>query len=421
MHLMPLGSVASLLLIGTIAAGQDSTPPAPKAHRLTVTPQGPEDGGDFGPRTPGTRTSGLQEAFDAAKERGMELYIAGGSWTANKTEPVVYFLDQTLQIPWMQNFRLDGGHYVIQYNPKVGDAIVMDSQMSCSYRFGLIVSNGDGAVLRVKPTTAGPDRFQVVTSTELIVNALVGGGGAWPGGEAHKNELDPGHEWKGVGLHLDGEPGSIDANKFTVIETVGCHVGLLLSGKVTRNAIEETNIHLCRIHAIVGDRPDTLVSDNRLEAYMDSQGIAAADGVRLFGRDNLLTLSSSRMAPGRDLILGTSAEGNLITAHRLPAGITNEARRPTNRLVAPSSIVPKCATPPMGKAGDVAVNRELTPVVVRFTDAGQTTGYREVAVDGSATDHSMPIAAGELVILQPGEGIAWLGEAAPQWVWKSVP
>jgi len=51
---------------------------------LVVTPRGPLDGGDFGPHTPGTKTSGLQEAFDRAKETTQDVYIAGGNLTFDK-------------------------------------------------------------------------------------------------------------------------------------------------------------------------------------------------------------------------------------------------------------------------------------------------------------------------------------------------
>ncbi|MEZ6147272.1 MAG: hypothetical protein R3B91_17985 [Planctomycetaceae bacterium] len=94
---------------------------------------------------------------------------------------MVYFLQETLRIPWMQDFRLDGGEYVIQYVPEKGDAIVMDSQMSCHYKFGIISCNSDGAALHIQPSAAGPDRFQVFTTTSIHINALVGGGGSWKG------------------------------------------------------------------------------------------------------------------------------------------------------------------------------------------------------------------------------------------------
>jgi hypothetical protein len=151
------------------------------------------------------------------------VYIVGGNLTHGNNQGVVYFLNETLRIPWMQDFRLDGGEYVIQYNPKQGDAIVMDSQMSCHYKFGIISSNSEGAVLRIQPAAVGPDRFQVFTTTNIHINALVGGGGSWMGGEAFDNELDQQHDWRGTGLWLDASKGSVNDNRITVMEIVGCH------------------------------------------------------------------------------------------------------------------------------------------------------------------------------------------------------
>ena len=321
-------------LMVMIATGlaEDVAPVRRGLNQLVVSPQGPDDGGDFGPRTPGTRTSGLQEAFQAAKDRGMDLYIAGGSWTAGKNDPVVYNLHETLVIPWMQDFRLDSGHCVLNYTPKTGDAVVIDSQMSCAYRFGLIVSASDGAVVRMQPRTLGPDRFKVITSTEFIFNAMVGGGGAWPGGEPHKNELDTLRKWTGIGLWLDGGPGVIDANKITVLETVGCGTGLKLTGQVSRNTIEETNIHLCERHLVIGGPDDAVPADNRIEAFFDCQGIPTASGAHVYGVRNMLTLSARPFPKAPDLILEPTARGNLVLFHS-PYRASENAKPGTNRII----------------------------------------------------------------------------------------
>ena len=302
-------------------------------NQIVVSPNGPEDGGDFGPKTPGTKTSGLQEALEAAKAQAKDVYLAGGSWTADKTTPVVYHLNATLHIPWMQNFRLDSGHCVLNYTQKTGDAVVFDSQMSCFYRFGLIVSASEGATVRMKPTTAGPDRFKVITSTEFVFNALVGGGGAWPGGKAYNSDLDTSRRWIGTGLWLDGSEGSIDANKITVIETVGCAVGLLLTDAVTRNTIEETNIHLCRDHILVGGPEDSRPSDNRIEAFMDCQGIEPSSGARVFSSRNLLTLSARPFPKGPQLVFEKSASDNLAIMHSRGVTADHSLLR-SNRLIA---------------------------------------------------------------------------------------
>jgi hypothetical protein len=357
----------------------------------------------------------LQEAFNAAKAQRRDLFIEGGSWTEGKNSPVVYGLDETLHIPWMQDFRLDSGHYVINYNPSHGDAIVIDSQMSCAYRFGLVVSSSDGAVVRIQPQSLGPDRFRVVTSTEFVFNAVVGGGGAWPGGEPYKNEIDPKREWKGVGLWLDASSGPIDANKITVIETVGCQVGMLMTGGVTRNTIEQNNIHLCREHLVVGSTTDALVSDNRIEAFMASQGIKPAVGARIFGKQNMLTLSSQQMAPDSDIIFEKESAGNLVVAHRLDSGVTHRSNQPTNRLQ--GSVAWKVETPALPASGEMIFNRQLVPVAVRILNPGEVIRIREQPAGGEEVSSAGPVSPGVLTILQPGDAIGLEYSKAPTWRW----
>ncbi len=129
-----LKQLVTIAVVMMASAARAETAPDGR-NQIVVSPNGPADGGDFGPQTPNTKTAGLQEALDAAKARAKDVYLAGGSWTADKTTPVVYHLHDTLRVPWMQNFRLDSGHCVLNYTPRTGDAVVFDSQMSCFYRY----------------------------------------------------------------------------------------------------------------------------------------------------------------------------------------------------------------------------------------------------------------------------------------------
>ena len=47
---------------------------------VTVTQNGPDDGGDFGPYTPGTQTSGIQEALNYAALIGAPVLIGPGTF-----------------------------------------------------------------------------------------------------------------------------------------------------------------------------------------------------------------------------------------------------------------------------------------------------------------------------------------------------
>ncbi len=388
-------------------------------NQIVVSPNGPADGGDFGPQTPNTKTSGLQEALDAAKARAKDVYLAGGSWTADKTTPVVYHLHETLRVPWMQNFRLDSGHCVLNYTPRTGDAVVFDSQMSCYYRFGLIVSNSAGAVVRMKPTTPGPDRFRVITSTEFVFNALVGGGGAWPGGEAYKTELDKSRRWVGTGLWLDGQEGAIDANKITVIETVGCGVGLQLTGAVTRNTIEETNIHLCRDHIRIGGADDAKPSDNRIDAFMDYSGIDPSSGASIFGSRNLLTLSSRPFVGGLDIRFEESARQNVVI-QQSPFFAADASPDRTNRIIAAAGAEKGAIQVPVPASGEACRNRASSPVEVRILTPGQVRTWSETTADGRSTEFAGPLFSGQSFVLNPGDRVRLDYTAAPTWRWKAI-
>lgn len=389
-----------------------------RRNQLIVTPAGPSDGGDFGPNTPGTRTSGLQEAFDAAKRLGKDVYLSGGSWTADKTKPVVYFLQTTLNIPWMQNFRLDSGHCVIHYGKKTGDAVVIDSQMSTYYRFGLIVSESDGAVVRLAPTTKGPDRFSVITSTEFHFNALVGGGGAWPGGEAYNDKLNPKQRWIGTGLCLDARNGPIDGNKIALVEVVGCERGVHLIGNCTNNSLDVTLAHLCRTHLEIGDGKGSTHA-NRINAHCDSQGISPSIGVRMFGKDNLLTLSAAGMSPASDLVFEAGANGNVVIGLRLPQGVTDNSHAGSNRLMtsAPRGFIKPPAIPP---SGSTLVHRELFPVEIRIVKAGKVASWTATDALGVRQTYPGPLAPGTSITLQPGDSIQLDYDEAPTWTFRSL-
>lgn len=416
-HLLLAGWIASWL----VASALPAEPIQDRAARnqVVVSPNGPEDGGDFGPKTPGTKTSGLQEALDAAKAQVKDVYIAGGSWTVGKNQPVVYHLHETLHVPWMQDFRLDSGHCVINYTPTTGDAVVFDSQMSCSYRMGLIVSMSDGAVVRLRPGSAGPDHFQVITSTEFVFNALVGGGGAWPGGEAFANELNKKHKWKGTGLWLDGAPGSIDANKITVIETVGCATGLKLSGAVSRNTIESSNIHLCVDHVAVGDPMDARPADNRIEAFMDSQGISPTSGARVFGSRNLLTLSTRPTSDSEDLTFGETAADNVAFVHSAMR-VADRSLTRSNRVLGTTGQAVAEETQAVPDSGTACRNERPWPVEVRILTPGRVQSWSEQAVGETSTTIAGGFIAGQSLVLNPGDSLVLHYDQRPTWRWKPI-
>ena len=317
------------LLCLCLALAASAQPAAPTAYKdlgyVVVSPQGPTDGGNFGPNTPGTRTSGLQEAINHAREIQRDVYIVGGGAKEAFKNPVVYTLTETLRIPWMQDFRLEGGQAVIQNNSP-GDAIVFDSQMSCWFKFGLIVSASPGTVVRLRPETTGPDNFKVITACKFEFGAIVGAGNVFPG---------EGARGKGVGLFLDAEHGPVDGNEILVSEVVACDTGIQLSESATNNWIRCPFLHLCNTHLIVGAEGGHRARLNRIEAFIDGGGLAQSTGAILHGQNNLLTLSFGANSPNKNLILGPAAADNYITALNLPNGHTSTATA-KNRLSLPS-------------------------------------------------------------------------------------
>ena len=149
-----------------------------RKRHVYVTLEGPDDGGDFGRNTPGTRTGGIQEGFDYAHAHGRDMTIFGGRGGMHEgdlSSDNVYTLHETLRVPWSQDFRLDGGNYVMSYTGQTGDAVVIDSQMSCKYKFGLVVSRyTDGADVRIQPKGSGPVDFVTMVTTTFEFPAVVG-------------------------------------------------------------------------------------------------------------------------------------------------------------------------------------------------------------------------------------------------------
>jgi len=295
----------------------ESLPPLLRTPGLVVvSPNAPADGGDFGPATPGTKTSGIQEAINHAREVQRDVYIAGGGAKEAFRNPVVYTMTETLRIPWMQDFKLDGGNAVIQFNGE-GDAIVFDSQMSSWFKLGLVVSASSGAVVRLKPETTGPDNFVVITACKFEFAAIVGAGSVF-GGE--------GTQGRGTGLWFDSAAGPVDGNEFHLSEVIACETGIRLDEGSTNNWIRSPFLHLCNTHLVVGAPGGTRARLNRIEAFIDgANGPPGNTGAVIHGQHNLFTLSFGSNADRRNLVLGASAANNLLTLMNLPNGLTDES------------------------------------------------------------------------------------------------
>lgn len=382
---------------------------------VIVSPEGPKDGGDFGPNTPDTKTSGIQEAFDFAKANRKDVYIAGGTMPDKFKNGVVYHIQETIRIPWFQDFRLDGGEYVINLDKNTGDAIVIDSQMSCRFKFGLIVAPTDGAVVRIKPETKGPDDFIVTTASTFEFNAIVGGGSVFNDGK--KAPL-------GSGLVLDASNGPIVYNKIYCTEMIACDVGLQITsgpegkGAVAMNSFEIPFLHLCKTHMQIGD-DQAHVAGNTFDVVVDGGGVSEAIGMRLYGKDNLFTLRLANIPAGNGVIFEGPAERNKINMIYPASGYTNNAAKPTNVIIPQVSAGFGIETPPVPASGEPLVNRTPFNVEVMVTSPGTVSSWTLTDVNGVEQSFEGTWIAGQSIALAPGESVKVDYSAAPAWRWKA--
>jgi hypothetical protein len=431
---------------------------------VNITPEGPEDGGDFGPYTPGTRTSGIQEALDYAHEHCRDVYIFGGRGGIHDGKLVepgnVYELHETLRVPWSQFVKLDGGNYVLYYAQPTGDAVVIDSQMNCRYKFGLIVSNSDGAAVRIKPTTSGPDDFTVVTASVFDFSAICC------------------FNASGTGLVLDSSQGIISNNYLFAEETNTQKMGVHISDHGgTGHPIANNNITVMfgnQMHSRgdctglrLGDPGSKRIFGNRFEGsfhaprgvYLDEETgryvtpeafvPENAIGADVFAQRNELHLSFYGVREeGHDILFEPDSRDNTIYAMNLPSGVTNRAEYPTNRIVPNWSVGFGLPTPDLPESGRPIVNRNPYTTEILILDPGEVTDWTltdagsmpqrlsrnlsladslnrppmEPLPDRAPVSHTVQggLAAGQSITLEPGDSITLTYAVAPEWAWRAL-
>ena len=155
----PLLPLLSLVVWAAAVPQRRSPSPSAKQPVVTLTWDGT---GDFGPHTPNTRTSGWQEALAAAAAAGRDVYVQGGSDLATREDngKAVYFVDETVRIPPSQDFRIDGGVFVVAWRGtnSSADVLVVDSCMNCYLELGTVVTSPGqtGAAVALRPTRPVP-------------------------------------------------------------------------------------------------------------------------------------------------------------------------------------------------------------------------------------------------------------------------
>ena len=415
---------------------------------VTVTLRGPQDGGDFGPFTPGTRTSGLQEAVDYACRHRRDLIVYGQHdddhdfFPGSIEEPNVkaYFLHETLRIPCGQEFHIFAGGASIFYLPNHGDAMIINSQMNSNFDFGLIVGNTDGAVVRMKPTLEGPDRMCVITASEFHFMGVVF--------DCFKND-----DWRGSGLVLDSSDGSISNNRITCAEINNTHNLLYISdnaGKgagINNNSIDVRfgNLGHCNascIGAKIGDPGSKYIKENDFDIRLfppqnahfdyelgryvtDSKYTISAEaiGMLIHGQSNRFrVLRNNSFSPGTDIMFGPDASYNTVELDgAFPCAVRNDSILSNNRVTMPriqtGSII---ETPNFPVSGETYKNRSCYRLAVYILEAGDVSNYEITNPEAQTLRFSAPLHAGQMLLLDSGDSISFTYAKQPVWQWRRI-
>jgi hypothetical protein len=430
---------------------------------VQVTLNGPDDGGDFGPNTKGTMTGGIQEALDYAHANFRDVYIWGGRGGLDSKRLVaenIYHLKETLRVPWSQDFRLDGGNYVLNYEKKTGTALHIDSQMSCKYKFGLIVSESKDPVVLVKPDSAGPDNFRAVVTSDFEFVAPVC--------------MHP----EGTGLLLDSSKGPVMHSRFFSTEINSYGVALRLSDNSGRGRWVANNwIHVAmgnQYHAVgdalgikLGDKDSDQVVHNRIEmslhaprgAYFDYKTKtyklpenfvppAGSIGADIFGQRNQLSLSFyGKRAEGKDIVFEEGSRDNVVYALNLPNGYSNLAMIPNNRIVTSWDVGFDVPTPEVPASGRDVVNTTPYTIDAMILSPGKVSGWKITEPEAAPQDFprnttiadtvkgaqhpekfaparsqkfESGLSGGQSITLQPGDKITVTYSSPPAWRWRAV-
>jgi hypothetical protein len=370
---------------------------------VVVSPNGPLDGGDFGPATPGTTTAGFQEAFVYAKNNIREVYIVGGgvSYGGNT---VTYQLSTTLHIPWGQDWHSDGGDYVMEFTQTSGDCLVIDSQMNCQFKFGVVIAPNltSGSVVKIAPTSVGPDNFIVCVSSIIRINAIYAGGVG-----------------TGTGLDIDSSTGGVVSSNIYVGEINGCDIGARFRSG-SNDSVNILHIDNCNtLLQVDGGGP------NHFTANLDSGGVTTVIGANLVGGgQSRFDLSfQNPFGAGKALVFGSGATDNLVYVQGLdPAGVANSASAPTNRIISAKPVGFSVPTPAIPASNTYLTNTTSYSVAITILTPGVVTAWTIRDANNSSTNASVTgsFFAGQMIFLQPGESIRFTYSSAPTWKWREL-
>lgn len=278
------------------------------AGRVIVNSNGVIESGLAGKVGSLTQTDGLQEAINYAVATGEDVYIEGGyalGRSSGRFNNNVYFLNKTLAVPPAQDFRIDGGESVINYNPLTGNAITINSCEDCHFRFGVVVTGGtNAAAVAFDPT--GPtevDGIRVVTDSTFRFSSIA-------------TNRPVGTSLAAIELAPAPGAGSVLWNTIDATATVGFQYNLYTNGRSSSAGVFNNRISVGHDHqatkalAYVGR-----FTSGNIFTLNDSSNGYSTTGVISYGTNNDFVLQSdSGVGVGRDIVFEKGSTGNLVEA-----------------------------------------------------------------------------------------------------------
>jgi hypothetical protein len=357
--------------------------------------------GDFGPQTTGTKTAGWQEAIDYCVAHARDLHVKGG-WGG---QTAIYHVADTIRIPATQDFRIDGGIYVLNWvGSAEKDLLVVDSGMDCHYRFGILVYGGLGAALRIRPEQPVPiDKFAVFTDSEVRASSI-----------ADPRPFQHGERMGGAGVVFD-------TSKAPIVHADFCFTAVLnfaacIDAAAAGQAFAFNRVACMHLHTNA-DRGTLLrlgvkaaQNEIRLGIGVD-QGASEVKGVDLFGANNVLqVITRGGFATGNDVIFEAPAQGNQVNvvpgreAIDPASLVTDNATTATNQVTwtgGPAPVREVKAT-----AGSFTYTQRLYPATVaviggKVTSVTLVRGEQSIAY-GAAAGHEITLSVGDQLRVASG-------------------
>ena len=325
-------SLALLVILVQTVAAQPQEQALISSHIVTLAY---DNTGDFGPQTPGTMTPGWQEALDHCVANKLDLYVKGG-WGGRKA---IYHIRDTIRIPPSQDFKIDGGVYVLNWTgPKDRDLLVVDSGMDCHFSFGILVYGGHGAALRMKPENPVPiDNVAVSTDSKITASSI-----------ADPSPFQRGKREGGAGLVFDTSKAPITHANFNFIAVLNFATCIEMpsdGGEFVYNDISCDNLHTnADDSTLLRVGQQSCQNTVHLRIGVD-QGAAGMTGVEVFGDNNRFEVNTKGgFSAGRTLVLQEPANGNqfniINSVGSLLELVTDKAEDPTNQLTYTGDPIP---------------------------------------------------------------------------------